>query len=163
DVSKALRLVSKHIGRDWNRLYWQLPFYPPRGNEEKSNDIKHIDHKYHRGDVFHDQAIDCLTKWRRYHTRSKVEDIVTALSKIRRYDLVQLIDKRILKPRRQVYDDVEEIDPRKKEIDDLNKKLNKLFDKIKTGQIQTYETYVYSSIGLDKVNPVRKFHGLSSH
>jgi hypothetical protein len=53
DLSKAIRLISKHIGRDWSRLYWQLPFYPARGQEEVSKDINHIDDKYHRGDVFH--------------------------------------------------------------------------------------------------------------
>ncbi|CAF1590369.1 unnamed protein product [Didymodactylos carnosus] len=163
ELSKALRLISQSIGRDWNRLYWQLPFYPCRGNEEKSNDIKHIDHKYHRGDVYHHQAIDCLTKWRRYHTRAKMDDILIALAKIRRYDLVQVIQKRILKQKRQLDYDVEDIDPRKKEIEDLNKKLNKLFEKIKNGQIQTHETYVYSSLGCGTVDPVRKYHGLSTH
>lgn len=53
NLDKAIHLVSKHIGRDWNRLYWQLPFHPSRGREEISKDINHIDDKYHRGDVFH--------------------------------------------------------------------------------------------------------------
>lgn len=48
-----MRLTAKHIGRDWNRLYRQLPFYPTRGREEISKDIMHIDDKYHRGDVFY--------------------------------------------------------------------------------------------------------------
>ena len=48
-----MRLTAKHIGRDWNRLYRQLPFYPTRGREEISKDITHIDDKYHRGDVFY--------------------------------------------------------------------------------------------------------------
>jgi hypothetical protein len=48
-----MRLISKYIGRDWSRLYWQLPFYPSRGRQEVSRDINHIDDKYHRGDVFH--------------------------------------------------------------------------------------------------------------
>jgi hypothetical protein len=47
-----MRLASKYIGRDWSRLYWQLPFYPARGNEEISKDINQIDDKYHRGDVY---------------------------------------------------------------------------------------------------------------
>jgi hypothetical protein len=53
DLAKAMRLIAKYIGRDWNRLYWQLPYYPSRGKEEVSRDINHIDDKYHRGDVFH--------------------------------------------------------------------------------------------------------------
>jgi hypothetical protein len=52
DLSRALRIISKSIGRDWNRLYWQLPFHPARGQEELSKDIKHIDEKYQRGHVY---------------------------------------------------------------------------------------------------------------
>lgn len=51
ELSRALGITSKSIGRDWNRLYWQLPFYPIRGQEELSNDIKQIDAKYKRGPV----------------------------------------------------------------------------------------------------------------
>lgn len=46
-------LTAKNIGRDWNRLYWNLPFYPARGKQEMAKDINSIDDKYHRGDVFH--------------------------------------------------------------------------------------------------------------
>jgi hypothetical protein len=53
DLSRAVRITSKYIGRDWNRLYWNLPFYPTRGQEELSKDIKVVDEKYQRGDVFH--------------------------------------------------------------------------------------------------------------
>jgi len=52
DLSRAIRIISKSIGRDWNRLYWQLPFHPARGQEELSKDIQHIDEKYQRGHVF---------------------------------------------------------------------------------------------------------------
>ncbi len=51
ELSRALRITSKAIGRDWNRLYWQLPFHPVRGQEELSQDIKQIDAKYKRGHV----------------------------------------------------------------------------------------------------------------
>jgi hypothetical protein len=52
DLSRASHIISKYIGRDWNRLYWQLPFHPIRGEVELSKDIKHIDAKYQRGEVF---------------------------------------------------------------------------------------------------------------
>jgi hypothetical protein len=52
DLSRAIRIISKSIGRDWNRLYWQLPFHPTRGQEELSKDIQHINEKYQRGHVF---------------------------------------------------------------------------------------------------------------
>jgi len=47
-----LRITAKSIGKDWNRLYWQLPFYPARGQEELAKDIQHIDEKYQRGHVY---------------------------------------------------------------------------------------------------------------
>lgn len=56
DLSKAIRLAARNIGRDWTRLYWQLPFYPSRGHEEIAKDIEYIDDKYHRGDVYHVRA-----------------------------------------------------------------------------------------------------------
>ena len=52
DLSRAVRIIAKSIGRDWNRLYWHLPFHPTRGQEELSRDIKQIDAKYQRGHVF---------------------------------------------------------------------------------------------------------------
>ncbi|CAF1468120.1 unnamed protein product [Adineta steineri] len=131
DLSKALCIVSKCIGRDWNLLYWNLPFYPKRGQEELYNDIKYINEKYYRGDVFQDQAIEILNKWRRYHTRAKIDDLIHGLQQIHRLDIIKLIEEDIIKPKLLLNVCHEEIDPRKKEIEDLNQKLIRLFDKIR--------------------------------
>ncbi len=96
-----------------------------------------------------------MNKWRRFHTRAKVDDLIPGLQQIRRLDIIQLIERHILKPKRLLNVDQEEIDPRKKEIEDLNQKLNKLFHKIRTGVITKHDTYVYSTIGLDPLRPVR--------
>ena len=82
--------------------------------------------------------------------------MIKALQKIHRTDIVQLIDRRILKPKRSAEEIREEMDPRKKEIEELNRKLNGLFEKIRTGVIPTHDTYVYSTIGLDPLKPVRR-------
>ncbi|CAF1240182.1 unnamed protein product [Adineta steineri] len=163
DLAKAMRLASNNIGRDWTRLYWELPFYPARGQEEISKDIEYIDDKYHRGDVFQAQATDALNKWRRLHTRAVLDDLVQALRKARRLDIVHTIERRILKPKHSITDIHEDIDPRKKEIDDLNRKLNHLFDKIKSGSIVTHETYAYSTIGIAPLRPVRRHRPLVKH
>ncbi|CAF1651540.1 unnamed protein product [Adineta ricciae] len=163
DLSKAIRLVAKNIGRDWTRLYWQLPFHPARGQEEISKDIEYIDDKYHRGDVHQAQATDSLNKWRRFHTRAVLDDLIRALRKVRRPDIVQTIERRILKPKISINDIHEDVDPRKKEIEDLNRKLNHLFDKIKTGAITTHDTYSYSTIGIAPLRPVRKHRTLATH
>ncbi len=84
-----------------------------------------------------------------------MDDLVHGLEKIRRMDIVELIERQILEPKRLLNVVHEEIDPRKKEIEDLNRKLNKLFDKMRTGAITSHDTYVYSTIGLDPLRPVR--------
>lgn len=107
--------------------------------------------------------MEALSKWRRFHTRAKLNDLLQALKTIRRFDVVQMIERRILKTKQLTTEVVEEIDPRKKEIEDLNRKLNRLFDKIRTGVITTHDTYVYSTIGLDPLKPVRKHRPLVVH
>ncbi|CAF4832071.1 unnamed protein product, partial [Rotaria magnacalcarata] len=124
--------------------------------EELSKDIKHVDEKYQRGDVFQDQATEALNKWRRFHTRAKVDDLIHGLEQIRRFDILQLIERRIIKPKHLLNMDQQEIDPRKNEIDNLNRKLNRLFDKMRSGIITSRETYVYSTIGLDPLRPSTK-------
>jgi hypothetical protein len=110
-----------------------------------------------------EQAKDSLSKWRRFHTRAKLEDLIKALQTIHRSDILQMIDRRILKTHRLNDNDRQEIDPRKKEIEDLNRKLNGLFEKIRTGVIKTHDTYVYSTIGLDPMKPVRKHRSTIMH
>jgi hypothetical protein len=107
--------------------------------------------------------MDSLNKWRRFHTRAKLDDLIQTLRSIRRFDIVQIIERRIIKPKQLVNEEHEEIDPRKKEIEDLNRKLNRLFEKLRTGVIPTHDTYVYSTIGLDPLKPVRKHRPLVMH
>jgi vacuolar-type H+-ATPase subunit I/STV1 len=104
-----------------------------------------------------------LNKWRRFHTRAKLDDLIQSLRSIRRFDIIQIIERRVIKPKQSVNEEHEEIDPRKKEIEDLNRKLNRLFEKIRTGVITTHDTYVYSTIGLDPLKPVRKHRPLVMH
>ncbi len=104
-----------------------------------------------------------MNKWRRFHTRAKLDDLIQSLRSIRRFDIIQIIERRVIKPKQSVNEEHEEIDPRKKEIEDLNRKLNRLFEKIRTGVITTHDTYVYSTIGLDPLKPVRKHRPLVMH
>jgi hypothetical protein len=96
-----------------------------------------------------------LNKWRRFHTRAKVDDLIHGLQKLRRFDIVQILERRVIKPKRLLTDVQEEIDPRQREIEDLNRKLNRLFEKLRTGAITSHDTYVYATIGLDPLRPVR--------
>jgi hypothetical protein len=107
--------------------------------------------------------MDALNKWRRFHTRAKLDDLVQAIRSIHRFDIIKIIERRILKIKPSINEEHEEIDPRKKEIDDLNRKLNRLFEKLRTGVITTHDTYVYSTIGLDPLKPVRKHRPMVTH
>ena len=154
DLTKACRVISKSIGRDWTRLYWQLPFYPTRGQEELAKDIQQINEKYQRGDVCQDQSMNALHKWRRFHTRAKIDDLTQGLEKIRRNDLIQLLERKVLKPKHLLNLEHVDVDPRKKEIEDLNRKLNRLFEKMRTGAFATASTV--------RIFPVRR-HSPSLH
>lgn len=101
-----------------------------------------------------------MNKWRRFHTRAKVDDLIQGLEQIRRHDILQAIERRILKPKRLLNVEQEVSDPRQKEIDELNRKLNRLFDKIRSGTINSRETYVYSTMGLYPLRPVRRYESL---
>jgi len=88
--------------------------------------------------------MDALNKWRRFHTRAKIDDLIHGLQQIRRYDIIQLI-----KPKHVLHIDEEEIDLQKKEIEDLNEKLNQLFEKIRKSTTTSEETDVYSTMRLN--------------
>ncbi len=92
-----------------------------------------------------------------------LDDLTQALRNTHRSDIVKTIERRVLKPKSSMSDVNYDIDPRKKEIEDLNRKLNHLFDKIKTGVITTHDTYVYSTIGVAPLRPVRKHRPLAMH
>ena len=79
--------------------------------------------------------MDALNKWRRLHTHAKIDDLIYGLQQIRRFDIVQLIKRHIIKPKRVLDIDEEEIDLKKQEIEDLNEKLNQLFEKIRENTI----------------------------
>ena len=100
--------------------------------------------------------MEALNKWRRFHTRAKIDDLIHGLERIRRFDIIRLVERRILKAKRSLNVDEEIIDPRKKEIEDLNRKINRLFDKMRSNVITSRETYVYSRMGLDQLKPVRR-------
>ncbi|CAF0770284.1 unnamed protein product, partial [Didymodactylos carnosus] len=111
--------------------------------------------------TYEEQVMASLLKWRRHHIRAKIDDILSTLKQIHRFDLVSLVENRVVLPSRSARfdgrDDREEQDPRQREINELNRKLNRLFEKINSGAIRTRDTYVYTSLGMfDKYRPQSK-------
>ncbi|XP_005091057.3 uncharacterized protein LOC101862992 [Aplysia californica] len=90
-VDRACAIICKRIERDWTALYRALPFHPIRGSETISQDIVDLTQGGARG-AYALVARRALDRWRRYHTRSSVEDLRQALRKIRRLDILKTVD-----------------------------------------------------------------------
>ncbi|XP_050419080.2 reticulocyte-binding protein homolog 1 [Patella vulgata] len=95
-IDRAFNIVARYIDGDWTKLYWQLPFYPARGEETKRQDIEDIIQNCVRHTA-EDEAKLGLAKWRRLHTRVTMATLTDALSVIKRKDIVDQIKKE-LKP-----------------------------------------------------------------
>ena len=78
-------IVYNNIDGDWVRLYRALPFHPPRGSRNIENDIEDIAVIARENNE--QSAKRSLYRWRRYHTRAKLDDLLKGLEKIRRHDL----------------------------------------------------------------------------
>ena len=89
---KACNLVSFHIGLDWVKLYRALPFHPFRGHHEIERDLASID--VTRGNP-RELALRSLNKWRRIHSRAKLDDLNQALRVVGRGDLLEKLNKPI--------------------------------------------------------------------
>ena len=95
-MTKTIGVVCREIDQDWILLYRTLPFYPKRGSETIKKDIASANMESARGPK-EGRALEALTRWRRHHTRAKFEDLIEALKKIKRHDIVVEIDK-VLNP-----------------------------------------------------------------
>lgn len=90
-LAKACETISEYIDQDWMLLYRQLPFYPKRGSHTIEKDISDINIDGARGPL-ENKAVAALKRWRRHHTRAKKADLVDALKKIRRHDVLSHIE-----------------------------------------------------------------------
>nr|XP_022314606.1 LOW QUALITY PROTEIN: uncharacterized protein LOC111119080 [Crassostrea virginica] len=105
-MTKSIGVVCREIDQDWMLLYRTLPFYPKRGSETIEKDIASANMESARGKE--GRALEALTRWRRHHTRAKFEDLIEALKKIKRHDIVVEIDK-VLNPPNLMEEEEQEI------------------------------------------------------
>ena len=105
---RVCQVVSEHIDGDWPKLYRALPFYPPRGISTIDGDIEELTNVESRvGGQY--LALKALYRWRRFHTRAKVEDINSALVAIKRHDVINKIDLDLNPPEPLSEEEEEEI------------------------------------------------------
>ena len=74
-----------------------------------------------------------LQKWKRFHSRAKLEDLKLSLKSILRHDILAELNEKISnmgkkKPKKMIID---EMDKRKREAENLHQKLTKFFEKRK--------------------------------
>lgn len=93
-------MVASRINKDWPVLYRVLPFHPPRGLATVDRDIHDLLNRETRGGKSQLARL-ALDRWRRYHTKAKVEDLEIALKVVHRSDIVQHMYFRV-KPKEPV-------------------------------------------------------------
>ncbi|XP_013085883.2 uncharacterized protein LOC106070508 isoform X2 [Biomphalaria glabrata] len=91
-LQRLCHLVAQKVEGDWVRLYRSLPFFPPRGEETTTADIGEIMSRFMRNTE--EQANQALTRWRRMHIRASIDDLKTALTAIKRTDIIERFERR---------------------------------------------------------------------
>lgn len=85
---KACFVVAIGISRDWPVLYRVLPFHPPRGLATIDQDIFELLDREARGGKEHLARL-ALDRWRRNHSKAKIEDLAVALGRMHREDVAR--------------------------------------------------------------------------
>ena len=86
-------MVSVNIGRQWENLYLDLQFTPPRSKEKRLKDLENLKlHTVQREITGRKLAWQGLQKWRIFNKRSSVEQILKSLRKLEKYALVHKVE-----------------------------------------------------------------------
>ncbi|XP_041363890.1 uncharacterized protein LOC121379371 isoform X2 [Gigantopelta aegis] len=87
---RVCRVITNSIDKDWANMYRNLPFHPKRGSVTIERDIRDITN----GDAHANcvaRAKQAFARWRRYHTRCRMEDLRETLRKIKRFDILRAV------------------------------------------------------------------------
>lgn len=80
DLTDACKIAAPHIGKDWQKVYLNLPFDPPRDAQKLHHDVDVLDNIAARNDVtWSGQALKSLDKWRAFHRHGNVRDLIQTL------------------------------------------------------------------------------------
>ncbi|XP_076463738.1 uncharacterized protein LOC143295903 [Babylonia areolata] len=111
-MNRVCKQISARIERDWVALYRNLSFYPQRGAETIEHDLVELREQGARVSMAR-ASCQALERWRRHHTRANVEDLREALKKIKRFDILKVIDKGLKAPPkvRDPFEPQEEVPP----------------------------------------------------
>ncbi len=94
---KACFAVAMYIETDWPKLYRALPFHPQRGKNTIDQDIGELTNEASRTST-QQTALRALYRWRRHHTRAKLEDLKETLSLIKKVEVLDKLEKTLNPP-----------------------------------------------------------------
>jgi hypothetical protein len=94
---RACNVIADAVGKDWCRLYRELPFEPARGELNIESDITNIV-KSNPRDGHRDQALRSFHCWKRFHRRARLQDLKDTLLKIKRPDILEEVEERLAPP-----------------------------------------------------------------
>lgn len=115
-----MHIISSYLDNDWIKFYYSLPFTPERGAENIKKDVDDAYSRYNRGEVtkvrfdsilscyfvvqfiielllffLKERSLFCMKKWKRIHSKARLEDLKTALKNIGRFDILNDLDDKL--------------------------------------------------------------------
>ncbi|CAL1536726.1 unnamed protein product [Lymnaea stagnalis] len=83
-IVEACQYAAPSIGKHWKKVYFQLPFTPLREESKREKDAELLDYIAGKNDVTDGElALKSLTKWRTFHRKASVDDLVLALKEVK--------------------------------------------------------------------------------
>ena len=99
NLDRAFLVVARNIDHEWQRLYRNLPFYPPRGKANLDADLDNIIKENYRTNDF-TMARESLLLWRRQHTRASLTELKDTLAAMKLYEVVDKLTEAQAKPKK---------------------------------------------------------------
>ncbi|WAR01451.1 hypothetical protein MAR_008009 [Mya arenaria] len=96
-LREAIDVAAAGVGRDWDKMYQQLPFNPPRNPYMRNQDLELLDMDFKSVHPPSEQmALRSLDKWKSLSKVTSVNALVRTLKSIKKVDVAKQIEKKVL-------------------------------------------------------------------
>ncbi|CAG5124280.1 unnamed protein product [Candidula unifasciata] len=97
ELTDACKLAAPYIGKDWQQVYFNLPFDPPRDVQKRHRDAEVLDNIAARNDVtWNDQALKSLDKWRAFHRHGNVRELIRTLRCVKKKQIAKQLEQKFI-------------------------------------------------------------------